>query len=164
MSKSKQNVVLLVFGKGGHTAQMERFLNAQTEAFENTRYIALTNADKINKRISDTFYCIEARDKYSSFKNIFYLLAYTFVSLFQMLRILASYNVIGVISTGPGMAVVPSVICRLLGKKVIFFESWSRVTERSMAGRVMYRIANVFFIQHKEMESLYPNAKYKGRL
>ena len=164
MKMDNSGTILLIFGKGGHTAQMNRFLNSLPEEFKGKKYIALSNTEKLNDVISDSFYCIEARDKYSSFKNIFYMVAYSLVAFWQTLRIIFKHKPDAVISTGPGMAVIPSIIFRLLGKKVVFFESWSRVTQKSMAGRAMYRIAHVFFVQHEEMLALYPKAEYKGRL
>ncbi|REL26120.1 hypothetical protein DXX93_05700 [Thalassotalea euphylliae] len=156
--------ILLIFGKGGHTAQMNRFLNSLPEEFKSKKYIALTNTEKLNNLISDSFYCIEARDKYSSFKNIFYMFAYSLVACWQTLRIILKHKPDAVISTGPGMAVVPSIIFKLLGKRVVFFEDWCRFSTSSIAGRVMYHIADLFFVQHKEQLAYFPKAVFKGRL
>ena len=164
MKSTNNDAILLIFGKGGHAAQMKRFLGSLPEEFQGKQYIALTNTTRFDDIIADSFYCMEARDKYSSFKNIFYMFAYSLVAFWQTCRIINKYKVTAVVSTGPGMAVVPSFIYKLLGKKIIFFESWSRVTQQSMAGRVMYRLADLFFVQHKEMLLLYPKAIYKGRL
>ncbi len=161
MFKKRPNVVLLVYGKGGHTAQMIRFIDGQSKSYQ---YVSLTNSEKKINHVIARYYIREARDRYSILKNIFVFIAYLFCSCFQMIRIISKYRVIGMISTGPGMAVVPGLFCRLLNAKVIYFESWSRVSKPAMAGRFMYRISHLFFIQHKLVQKYYPKAIYAGRL
>jgi UDP-N-acetylglucosamine:LPS N-acetylglucosamine transferase len=151
----------LVFGKGGHTAQMTRFIRNQPEAYD---YVALTNSNKVFGRFLAQYHLLEARDKYYVFKNIFVLFTYLLLSIFQMMRITCKYRVIGMISTGPGMAVVPGLFCRLLGAKVIYFESWSRISTPAIAGKFMYYVAHMFFIQHQSIQKYYPKAIYIGRL
>jgi UDP-N-acetylglucosamine:LPS N-acetylglucosamine transferase len=69
-----------------------------------------------------------------------------------------------VISTGPGMCIIPSLLFRLLGREVIHLETWSRFDSRSFTGRVMYRVATKFYVQNASLMSLYRNAIYAGRL
>jgi UDP-N-acetylglucosamine:LPS N-acetylglucosamine transferase len=164
MFKKRPEVILLVYGKGGHTAQMDRFLKNQPADFHLKDFVILTNAKTQLTSSVGQYFSIEARDKHSIFKNLFIFFAYLFISTVQMMRILYNYKVVGMISTGPGMAVVPGVFCRLLRSKVIYFESWSRFSTPAIAGRVMYKVAHLFFIQHKSIQMYYPNAIYAGRL
>jgi len=159
---SKQKVVLLAYGKGGHTAQMKRFISNNPD--DSVRYVALTNAENSFEQLIDTYYCIEARHKFSRLKNCFIGFMYVFYAFIQTVRILMKYKVTGFISTGPGLAVIPAIICKMNGIKVVYFESWSRFTKPSLAGRVMYKIAHLFFVQHKSLQQFYPNSKYLGRL
>jgi len=164
MFKNRPEVVLLVYGKGGHTAQMERFLKNQPADFQSKEYVAFTNAQKPLADYLGKYYSIEARDKYSFFKNFFIFFAYLFLSTIQMFRIISQYKVTGMISTGPGMAVIPGLFCRVIGAKIVYFESWSRITKPAIAGKMMYKIAHLFFIQHKSIQQHYPKAIYSGRL
>lgn len=159
---SKKQVTLLVFGEGGHTAQMKRFIANNPE--KEVEFVTLTNSKKQFPQVIDSFYCIEARHKFSRLKNLFVAVAYIINAFFQTIRIFHKYNVTGLISTGPGLAVIPAIMCRMLGKKVVYFESWSRFTKPSLAGRVMYKVASLFFVQHKGMLKFYPKSKYVGRL
>lgn len=153
---------MLVYGKGGHAAQMQRFIANQQD--KNIKFITLSNADIDSSQIIERFFCIDARDKFYWYKNIFISCGYVFISLLQMIRILFKYKVVGLVSTGPGLAVIPSLICRLLFKKVVFFEDWCRFTTPSIAGRMMYLIADKFYIQHESLKKFYPNAVFRGRL
>lgn len=164
MFKKRPEVILLVYGKGGHTAQMDRFLKNQPEGFHLSDYVVLTNAETPLTSCLGEYFSIEARDKHSIFKNFFIFFAYLFLSTIQMIRIISKYKVKGMISTGPGMAVVPGLFCRLLRAKVVYFESWSRFSTPAIAGQVMYKIAHLFFIQHKSIQMHYPKAVYMGRL
>jgi UDP-N-acetylglucosamine:LPS N-acetylglucosamine transferase len=121
MFKNRPQVVLMVYGKGGHTAQMQRFINNAPEELKNRKLIALSDVTTKNKNFLEQFYCVEARDKFSYIKNTFVFILYFFWALVQMIRILCKYKVTGMISTGPGVAVVPAVICKLFGKKSNLF-------------------------------------------
>ena len=102
--------------------------------------------------------------KYYWYKNIFISIAYFLISVVQMIRIFSKYNVVGMISTGPGLSVIPGVFCRIFRRKVIFFEDWCRFNTPSIAGKIMYFISDVFFIQHESVRKFYPNSIYMGRL
>jgi len=164
MFKNRQEVVLLVYGKGGHTAQMHRFINNAPAELKSKKLVALSDVTAKNTDFVEQFYCVEARDKFSYIKNLFVFIVCFLWAVMQMVRILFKYKVTGMISTGPGVAVVPAAICRLFAIKVVYFESWSRIYMPSLAGKIMYRIANVFFIQHKSLQKFYPKGIFSGRL
>lgn len=84
----------------------------------------------------------------------------TIQSFFVLLR--ARPNVI--LSTGPGIAGPISIWGKLFGKKVIFVESWCRVTSESWPGKLLYPIADRFYIQWPEEKKNYPKGIYVGRL
>jgi UDP-N-acetylglucosamine:LPS N-acetylglucosamine transferase len=69
-----------------------------------------------------------------------------------------------VLSTGPSVAVPICVLARLTGVRVIFVETGSRVTALSTTGRIMYRVAHLFFVQWPELLHECPRAIYAGRL
>jgi beta-1,4-N-acetylglucosaminyltransferase len=69
-----------------------------------------------------------------------------------------------VLSAGAGIAVPISVFARLAGVKIIHVESASRVRSLSLTGKIMYRIAHLFFVQWEPLKDRYPKAIYAGRL
>ncbi len=154
----------MVYGEGGHAAQMNRFIQGAPDDLKCKGFIALSDVKIENASFINQFYCMEARDKFSYIKSIPISILYFFWSFIQMIRILINYRVVAMISTGPGIAVVPAIILRLLRVKVIYFESWSRVFTPSLAGKIMYRLANLFFIQHESLQKFYPNSRFLGRL
>jgi UDP-N-acetylglucosamine:LPS N-acetylglucosamine transferase len=82
----------------------------------------------------------------------------------ESFKVLRAAKPEAVISAGPGLAVPISVIAKILGKKVIYIESWSRVYKPSTSGRLVYRFADLFFVQWPELRDKYPKAIYRGRL
>lgn len=67
-----------------------------------------------------------------------------------------------VVSTGADTAIPICLIARLFGKKVAFIESFCRVKEPSLSGKIMYGIANLFLVQWKENKKFFPKAEYAG--
>lgn len=69
-----------------------------------------------------------------------------------------------IISTG-ALATIPiCLLGKLVGAKVIYIESFARVKFASMTGKLMYKIADLFIVQWKELLKLYPKAKYGGSI
>ena len=67
-----------------------------------------------------------------------------------------------IISTG---ALVTFPICmlgKLMGKRVIYIESFARVDTASLTGKLMYKIADLFIVQWEDMLKIFPEAVYGG--
>jgi UDP-N-acetylglucosamine:LPS N-acetylglucosamine transferase len=69
-----------------------------------------------------------------------------------------------IISAGPGLTVPLFLAAKLLGKKTIYIESWSRAHSKSMSGKLCYPMSDMFFVQWPDMKKEYPKAVYAGRL
>jgi UDP-N-acetylglucosamine:LPS N-acetylglucosamine transferase len=88
----------------------------------------------------------------------------TLWSSLQALWALVRLRPQAILSTGPGVAVPASILSKLLGIKVIYVETGSRIFTLSASGRIMYRVADLFFVQWPELLPLCPKAVYAGRL
>jgi len=63
-----------------------------------------------------------------------------------------------VICTG-ALATVPlCLICKLMGKKLVFIESFAKVTSPTRTGRFLYRHADRFYVQWPQMLQFYEKA------
>ena len=122
----------------------------------------------------DTFYVTEeggqARD--SSLKNIHLLPQINrrqkdFVWQFLKLMISAGKIMMRekpdvVITTG-ALISFPFCLCaKLIGAKVIYIETFARVNDRSLTGRLVYPLADLFLVQWESLLKFYPKAKYVG--
>jgi len=155
--------LLVVLGSGGHTAQMIRLVEMLPQGFEYIYMIGMDDAlseNKITKRGE-----IHKVHRARRHEDGFFMSAVKVIRLFfESFRLLLKLGPDAVVSAGPGTAVPVSILARLMGKKVIYIEDWSRVYSKSGTGRILYRFANVTFVQWPEMKKIYSRAVYAGRL
>lgn len=69
-----------------------------------------------------------------------------------------------VISTGTYIALPFMVYCKLHRKKLIYIETFARVTDTTKAGRMMYKFADLFIYQWPELKKYYPKGIYGGSI
>ena len=67
-----------------------------------------------------------------------------------------------VITTGALIAFPFCVFVKLRGGKVIYIESFARVYNSSLTGKIIYKFADLFLVQWESMLEVYPKAKYVG--
>ena len=67
-----------------------------------------------------------------------------------------------VITTGAADAVPMCLIAKLFRRKLIYIETFARRHEPSKTGKFLYKYADVFIVQWKELLEYYPNAVYGG--
>jgi UDP-N-acetylglucosamine:LPS N-acetylglucosamine transferase len=67
-----------------------------------------------------------------------------------------------VISTGASVAVNFAFAAWLLGIRIVYVESISRSRELSISGRLVYPIADEFYVQWPDLCQKYPKAVFKG--
>ena len=69
-----------------------------------------------------------------------------------------------VVSDGAGVAVPFFLIAKLLGIRTVFVEVVDRMSSRTLTGRLVYPVADLFCVQHEEQRRLYPRAATIGSL
>lgn len=69
-----------------------------------------------------------------------------------------------IISTGALVTFPLCVVAKLLGKKVIYIESFARIETLSLTGKLIYRFADLFIVQWDELTKKYPKAIYRGAI
>jgi UDP-N-acetylglucosamine:LPS N-acetylglucosamine transferase len=143
--------ICIVSSCGGHLTEV-RTLRSAYEQHEHF-YV-------INKRVTlpadmtDNTYFI----KHSERDLLF------FVNLWEAWRILRRERPQVILSTGAGPCVPFAIVGKVLGVPSIFIETFARVTEPSMTGWIMYRLANKFFYQWQSLARFYPKGTCCGLL
>ncbi|MBI4020147.1 MAG: hypothetical protein HY367_02345 [Candidatus Aenigmarchaeota archaeon] len=85
------------------------------------------------------------------------------INMAQSLRIALRERPAVIITTGAGVAIPLCIFGKLLGAKVVFIESFCRIREKSLAGRLLYPIADLFLVQWEELSEAYGGkALYMG--
>jgi len=77
-------------------------------------------------------------------------------------RLLARLRPKAIVTTGAGIAVPFAWIGRLLGVKVVYIESLTRVERLSLSGRLIAPVANRLYVQWPELLQTAPSARYAG--
>jgi len=163
IGKYKQHKAIICnFGTGGHNEQMKRLLSHLHT--ENLTLIAQAPTNTSDGRFQVLSKIHKVRQEYSSLGGTLAIPFFAIHGLLKTIKLYTEYDIRIFISTGPGIAVIPAIISKIFGSKVIYFESWSRFTKPSISGLLMYRIADVFFVQNEEIRKFYKNAHYMGRL
>lgn len=67
-----------------------------------------------------------------------------------------------IICTGV-LAMIPMcLLMKLMRKKLIFIESFAKVSSPTLSGKLLYKYADRFYVQWEEMLQFYPDAIFKG--
>ena len=164
---------LVVLGSGGHTAEMLRLITD----FDFGRYTPLTlvtaATDTTSRAKAERELPREAlatarwaeipraREVGQSFGSS---VPSTLKALFACVHLIWTASPDLVLVNGPGTCVPVAVLARLSGSRVIFAESWCRVSTLSLTGRIMYVVAHRFVVHWPELARRYPRAEYLGRI
>lgn len=153
MSKRKKKLCFAA-SSGGHFEQilMLKPLMDKYDSFlmtEKTTYKAEVKNEKM-------YYLHQVNRK--EWKFPFEMLGNSFRSLFIFVKERPDV----VITTGV-LAMIPMcLLAKLFRKKLIYIESFAKVTTPTETGKLMYKFADQFYVQWPQMKKIYPKAIYVG--
>ncbi|MDY6876425.1 MAG: PssD/Cps14F family polysaccharide biosynthesis glycosyltransferase [Chloroflexota bacterium] len=155
--------LLVVLGEGGHTTELLRLIDLLGDRYD-YHYI-ISKEDNLSashiKHAGPIYHLPRPRGKQTRALNAAFQ---TLLTGIESLRILLRVRPAAILSTGPAIAVPVSITGRLLGAHVIFVETGCRIKTLSLTGRIMYRWADLFFVQSPQLAEKLPRAIYAGRL
>lgn len=155
MEKEKPKIkICFAASSGGHFEQlmMLRPLMEKHDSFVVTEKTAYATAVKGIR----TYYMLQVnREEKSCFLKLL-------VNAWRSLRLYFAEKPDLVICTGV-LAMIPMcLVCKLFGKKLIFIESFAKVTSPTLSGKLLHRFADQFYVQWPQMLEIYPDAIYVG--
>ncbi len=150
--------VLFIASTGGHLSELMQL----KPMFNNYDYHLITEKTKTTADLKDVF-----GDKldYLLFGTKDHFFSYIFKFSFNIFKSLILYIKLRpkfIITTGTHTAVPICYIGKLFGSKIIYIETFANIETKTLAGRILYPIADLFIVQWESMLELYPNAVYKG--
>ena len=90
------------------------------------------------------------------------MLLWLFVNAIKSIKLILVEKPDIVITTGV-LAMIPlCILSKFFGKKLVYIESFAKVTSPTMTGKLMYRFADRFYVQWESMKQFYPNALFLG--
>lgn len=146
--------VLFIASTGGHLSELMQI----KPLFKKYDYHIVTEKTKVDDSLKE-----EYKDKISFLiygtkkdviRYIFKFIANCFISLYYFFR----YQPEAVVTTGTHTAVPMCYIAKIFGSKVIFIETFANRTTGTVAGRIVYPIADTFVVQWEEMHKVYPKS------
>ena len=83
-------------------------------------------------------------------------------NMWKSVRIILKEKPTVMITTGVLATIPLALLMKLFKRKLIYIESFAKVTSKTLSGKLLYKYADQFYVQWEEMLKLYPNAIYKG--
>ena len=151
--------MLFISSTGGHLSELLQ-LKSLFDKYNSFIVTEKTNSTiNLKNKYSNVYYLI-----YGTRKNI---LLYFFKFIFNSFKSLILFIKLKpkvIVTTGTHTAVPMCYIAKIFGKKVIYIETFANRTTKTLSGRIVYPITDVFVVQWKEMLKLYPKAIYAGSI
>lgn len=111
---------------------------------------------KTNVKDTRTYYVLQVNRKEKTFP--FKMLWIAMQSLWLFIKERPDV----VICTGV-LAMIPMcLIMKMFGKKLIYIESFAKVTSPTLTGKLLYKYADQFYVQWESMKEFYPDALCLG--
>lgn len=150
--------VMFISSGGGHLSEMmmleSLFSKYDYHIITEKTKSTLSLKDKYKNKVSYLVYGTKDHMLTYPFK----LLANCFKSLFYYIK----YRPDFIVTTGAHTAGPMCCIGHLFGSKIIYIETFANVYTKTITGRLVYHMADLFIVQWESMLKLYPKAKYGG--
>lgn len=140
--------------EGGHTHELMQMEGL----FQMYPGIFITESKNVRNTF-DAVYTIPQVNR----KSLRYLFRFL-KSFFTIKRILAKEKPTHIISFGAMCTVPVCIIGKLMKAKVIYVESYTRIKDLSLTGKIIYPFADLVVVQWKQLVHKYPKAVYGGAL
>lgn len=155
--------LLVVLGEGGHTTELLNLVELLGDRYQ-YHYIVSQEDNLSADRITRSGAIDIVKRPRGKSTGVVAAGIKTLLVAAQAIRISWRVRPTAILSTGPAITVPVSLIGKLLGAKIIFVETGSRVSRLSLTGRIMYPWADLFFVQWPQLKKNSPKAIYAGRL
>ena len=99
---------------------------------------------------------------YGTKKNIFKYFIIFLMMIFKSIYILLKIRPKAIVTTGTHTAVPICYIGKIFGVKIVYIETFANITTKTLAGKIIYPIADKFIVQWESLKKLYPKSEYFG--
>lgn len=152
--------VLFISSTGGHFSELLQL----KPLFNKYDSYIITEKDKTNENLKeeygDKLFFLPYGTRSKLFTYIFKYFYLCLKTIYLFFKIRPKY----IVTTGTHTAVPMCYLGRLFGCKIIFIETFANSKSKTLSGKMIYPIANLFIVQWKEMLDLYPKAVYGGSI
>ena len=155
--------ILFVLGEGGHSAELLRLVPDLADA--GTALFLATDADRMADRwVPAGAEVVRVRRPRAKDSSTLGAARDTLVAFAQAAWAVRRLKPTVVVTSGPAIGFVVSVVGWISGARIVFVETISRVTGLSLTGRLMRPFADRYFVQWPGAAADAPGSRYAGRL
>ena len=150
--------VLFISSTGGHLNELLQL----KPLFEKYDYHIVTEKDKTNENLKQIY---GNKIDYLPYGTRSKLFSYIFIYTFLILKTIYLYIKIRpqvIITTGTHTAGPMCYFGKIFGSKIIYIETYANINRKTVTGKLIYPISDLFIVQWEEMLKLYPKAVYGG--
>lgn len=150
--------VMFISSMGGHLTELMQLKGI----FKNYDYKIVTEKHKSTLGLKARY---KSKIDYLLAGTKDHMLRYIYVIPFNMIKSLIlflKFKPDVIVTTGAHTCVPMCYIAKLFRKKVIYIESFANIESKTLTGRLIYPVADLFIVQWHSMLKLYPKAKYEG--
>ena len=149
--------VMFISSTGGHLEELLRLKSL----FKDYDYSLITEKTKSNLNLREKYNNVSFL-VYGTKDHLFsYIFKFTF-NFFKSIFLYFKYKPKYIVTTGTHTAVPMCYIGKLFKSKIIFIETFANRESKTLAGKLIYPIADKFIVQWKQMLKFYPKAEYWG--
>lgn len=152
--------VIFTSSSGGHLTELLKL----EPLFKDYDYLLLTEKTDVTEKLKDKY-----NMDFLLYGSRFYMLKYIWVVIYNIIKIIyivLKFKPDTVVSTGAHTGGFVCYIAKILRPKtkIIYIETLAKVNSLSMTGGNVYKIADKFYVQWRNLEEKYEKAEYIGRL
>lgn len=154
----KKKKVLFISSTGGHLDELMQL----KPMFEKYDYYIVTEKTKSNLNLKNKF---PKKISFLVYGTKDYILTYPFKLLFNCFKSLFIYLKVRpkyIVTTGAHTAGPMCCLGKIFGSKIIYIETFANSKTKSATGSIVYKFADLFIVQWKDMLELYPKGVYGG--
>ena len=151
--------VLFISSTGGHLAELMQL----EPLFKKYDYYIITEKDNTNKYLKEKY---KEKVHYLPYGTRSKMFTYIFKYFYLCLKTIYLYFKIHpkyIVTTGTHTAGPMCYLGKIFRSKIIYIETVANINKKTVTGRLIYPISDLFIVQWKEMLKLYPKAIYGGK-
>lgn len=154
----KKKKVMFISSTGGHLDELMQLKSM----FDKYNYYIVTEKTKSNLNLRDKY---PNKVSYLVYGTKDYILTYPFKLLYNCFKSLFIYLKVRpkyIVTTGAHTAGPMCCLGKIFGSKIIYIETFANSKTKSATGSIIYKFADLFIVQWKDMLELYPKGVYGG--
>lgn len=148
--------ICLISSSGGHLEQIKQL----KEVYQKYDCFYVVTRTKATEALKEKHYLVSDLVRTNKVVEVLRMTK----MMFEQFGIFVMEKPDVILTTGAAVAIPMCVIGKVFHKKIIYIESFARMTSPNKTGLLIYKFADLFIIQWEALKEFYPNAVYGGSI